>query len=74
MEIARAKSNSIERLSAINALAKMLPACSTMKWDETIYGNLCDTLTEIIEKIPIYTLHCLPDDEAALLCQKTIAP
>ena len=74
VEIARAKSNSIERLSAINALAKMLPACSTMKWDETIYGNLCDTLTEIIEKIPIYTLHCLPDDEAALLCQKTIAP
>ena len=74
VEIARAKSNSIERLGAVNALAKLLPACSTMSWDKEVYGNLCDTLAEIIEKIPIYTMHCLPDDEAAIICQTTIAP
>lgn len=44
-----------------------------MKWDEQIYSNLCDALTMIIETTPIYTMHCLPDKEAAELCHHTIA-
>lgn len=70
--IARADSNSIERLSPVQAFAVMLPACSSMKWDSAIYNNACDTITRIIETTPVYTLHCLPDAEAAILCHKTI--
>ena len=71
--IDRAPANSIERLSTVMAFASLLPACSSMKWDHAIYDNLCNTVTRIIERVPIYTLHCLPDEEAALLCNKTIA-
>lgn len=74
VQIARAPANSIERLGPVQALATLLPACSSMKWDNTIYNNLCDTLTIIISTTPIYTLHCLPDEAAARLCQTTIAP
>lgn len=74
VQIARASANSIERLGPVQALATLLPACSSMKWDSTIYNNLCDTLTIIISTTPIYTLHCLPDEAAAKLCQTTIAP
>lgn len=74
VQIDRAQANSIERLKSVQALAALLPACSSMKWDTTIYNNLCDALTTIISKTPIYTLHCLPDKASAQLCQTTIAP
>jgi hypothetical protein len=71
--IDRAPANSIERLSPVQAFASLLPACSSMKWDSIIYNNLCDAITRLIETVPVYTLHCLPDEEAALLCHKTIS-
>ena len=43
-----------------------------MKWDTTIYNSLCDTLTRIIGTTPIYTLHCLPDEEAARICHAEV--
>ena len=70
--IERAETNTIERLRGAQAFAALLPACSSMKWDKDIYGNTCDTVARIIETTPIFTLHCLPDAEAALLCHKTI--
>lgn len=71
--IDRAPANSIERLAPVQAFASLLPACSSMKWDTVIYNNLCDAITRLIETVPVYTLHCLPDEEAALLCHKTIS-
>ena len=44
-----------------------------MKWDEDIYNRICDTVSLIVESTGIYTLHCLPDREAAELCNATIA-
>ena len=70
--IERAPQNSIERLSPIEAFASLLPACSSMKWDEGTYRRLCDAITRIIETTPIYTLHCLPDEEAARLSYSTL--
>lgn len=70
--IERDKANSIERLSPARALASLLTTCSTMRWDSGIYGRMCDMLGDIISKVPVYTLHCLPDEDAALLCHHTI--
>lgn len=73
VDISRGATNKILKLSAVPAFAKMLPACSTMKWDVTIYNNICNTITKIIESVPIYSLSCLPDKEAAELCHHTIS-
>ena len=70
--IDRAPQNSIERLKPVNAFASLLPACSSMKWDTSIYRNLGDAVTRIIETTPIYTLHCRPDEEAARLSCATL--
>lgn len=70
--IDRAPQNSIERLAPIQAFASLLPACSSMKWDPAIYRNLCDAVTRVIETTPVYTLHCLPDEEAARLSYATL--
>lgn len=71
--IDRAKQNSIEKLTPVDAFASFLPSCSSMKWDKIIYDNVCDTVTKVIESTDIYILHCLPNKEAAILCNKTIA-
>ena len=73
VRIERAPKNGIERLAPVQAFASLLPACSSMKWDSTVYRNLCDTVTRIIETTPIYTLYCLPDEEAAQLCHRTVS-
>lgn len=71
--IDRAPENSIEKLSPIDAFASFLPGCSSMKWDSEIYNAICDTITKVIETTGIYTLHCLPNEEAAQICYKAIS-
>lgn len=71
--IDRAKENSVERLQPVEAFASFLPSCSSMKWDRNIYNAICDTITKVVETTGIYTLHCLPDKEAALICHEAIA-
>ncbi|MCR5078268.1 MAG: hypothetical protein K6A82_09560 [Prevotella sp.] len=71
--IDRATENSIEQLPPIEAFASLLPSCSSMKWDSTIYNAICDTITKVIETTRLYTLHCLPNKEAAEICQRAIA-
>ena len=70
--IERAPKNSIERLPVVKAFASVLPSCSTMMWDKSIYDHVCNAVTRIIETTPVYTLHCLPDAEAAQICHQTI--
>lgn len=72
-KIDRALKNSVEKNSPVEAFANLLPACSTMKWDNIIFDNICSCITKIIETSNIYTLHCLPDKEAAIICNQTIA-
>lgn len=71
--IERANKNVIEKLKPTEALASILPCCSTMKWDKNIYNAICNNVIKIIEKINVYTLHCLPDKNAATVCHNQIS-
>lgn len=69
-QIKRAESNYIEPLKPLEAFTTLLCACSTMKWDETIYRNCYKTVSRIVERITMFNLHCLPDGESALVAKK----
>ena len=71
--IDRAKENSIDKVGVVEAFASLLPSVSSMKWDKTIFDHICNTLTKIIETTGIYTLHCRPDKESAIICNKAIS-
>lgn len=71
-KIDRANDNSIETLSPVFAASVLLPALSTMRWDERIFDNTCKFMASLIERVDTYILHCLPNKEAAMLCHKTI--
>jgi hypothetical protein len=44
-----------------------------MKWDKDIFNAICDTVTKVVERVGIYTLHCLPNEEAARVCHQAVA-
>lgn len=71
--IDRATQNSVDKLNPIEAFASLLPSCSSMKWDKDIFNSICNTISRVIETTNIYTVHCLPNKEAALLCHQIIA-
>lgn len=70
--IDRSSCNSIERLGPVEAFASMLPSVSSMKWDIRLYRNVYGTITRILEHVPVYTLHCLPDRNSAEVCHECI--
>lgn len=70
--IARDEKNYVEKLVPLEAFASVLPSVSAMKWDTEIYELICDTVKKIVETTDIYILHCLPNREAAEICNKTI--
>lgn len=70
--IERSSVNNIIRMDNLHAFAALLPACSSMKCDETLHGMMCDILSMVIDHTRVYTMYCLPDNEAALVCSKEI--
>ncbi len=64
--------NSIRRLPAVSAYAELLVSMSSMKWDRRVYMGVNDTIIELLSKVSVYELGCLPNGEAALLCYETI--
>ena len=64
--------NRITPLTGIKAYAALLPSCSCMKWDHIMAEAIHSTITKVISMIPIYSLDCLPNQEAALICFKEL--
>ena len=71
--IERSSENHVERLKPIEALASLLPSCSTMKWDSDIFNAICGSVTKLVETVNIFTLHCLPNKESAIICHREIS-
>lgn len=69
----QAPCNSISRQNVAHAFATLLPSCSCLKQDQSIYNGVTQTMCDIIEQTPIYRLDCLPDRAAAELCYRTTA-
>lgn len=72
VKLRQAPENKIEKLKPVQGFATVLSSCSVMKWDERIYNGICDTISEISMKVPVYKLDCLPDVAAAQLSYNTV--
>ena len=71
--IDRDSKNWVEKLSPIEAFTSILASVSSLKWDVREYRNICDTVTKVVECTNAYILHCLPNREAAEVCNAAIA-
>lgn len=59
------KENRIHKESIPVAFGILLNSCSTLKFDKKIHMSICGTASKVLERIPVYTLSCRPDKEAA---------
>lgn len=71
--LSQAPYNKITRLGGLQAYAALVPSISGKRWDARIADGLHETENELTSSVPIWHLECLPDEEAARLCQTTIS-
>ncbi len=72
VKLQQAPLNQIKTLSLLQAYAVVLPACSSMRWEEEIASGVHRTVEKLIGRVPCYRLDCLPDKAAADLSASTI--
>ena len=72
VRLVQAPKNIFKHRSSKEALIALLPSCSALRWDSNLYATLVDSLIEIINEIQIGELHCLPNTEAAVICNKEL--
>lgn len=70
--LSQAPYNKIVRLQGIAAYMTLVSSVSGMRWDERIADGLHRTENTLAQTVATWHLECLPDQEAATLCQTTI--
>jgi hypothetical protein len=74
LRLEQAPYNEIRKLPPVHAFACVLSSCSTMVWDHVSYNKICDTVTKVISRIPVFYLKNLPNNEAAQMSHASLCP
>lgn len=72
--IEQSKQNSIRREGIPSAFGILLGSCSTMKFDKRVHILVCGTISRLLEKLPVHTLQCRPDEDAAKTSSAALIP
>ena len=73
VRLSQAPYNEIKKLKVMQAYAALHPSCPPdFAYDEKLYDCISQILNDILVKVPVYHLACLPNAEAAHLSCKTI--
>lgn len=64
--------NIITRNSLVEAYAAIYPSCSGFRAIDSIADGMHETIEKVVLDIPCFTLDCLPDEAAAVLCHDTV--
>lgn len=72
VRLQQAPFNRIERLSTIQAYASLMASASSFRPMKQLSDGWHRTLEGLVSTLPCYTLECLPDQEAAELCYRTV--
>lgn len=74
VKLLQAPYNKMHTLRLPEAYAYILSSSSGLKIIPEIMDVLFDTISRLIQTIPVYGMECLPDHDAARLCADTITP
>ena len=73
VRLSQAPHNSIRRLRGARAVGALLPSLPpAFAYDDRLENLMLDTLSAIVNAVPVYHLECRPDAEAARLVHDTI--
>ena len=68
VRIVRAPENRLEKLSVVEAYASVYSSCSGFKADRAMGDGLHNAISAAVQGAPSFTMHCLPDEDAARVC------
>ena len=54
------------------AFREIYSQCIVHAWDRCYVDRLCDLIWEVLDRVPVYVLTCLPEISAALLTENTV--
>lgn len=72
IRISRAPYNKARRLSVIESYASLMTSFSGMTWERDLADGRDRTIQGIIRSVPCWVMECLPDEEAAVVCSKSV--
>ena len=73
VKLKQAPHNEIRRMKPVEAYVALAMSISGMRWKKQMGDGLHQTENLLTATVPVWHLSCLPDQEAAELCCKTIA-
>jgi hypothetical protein len=73
IRLSQAPYNKIQQLNPLRAYASLMPACSCMRWDRKSTDALHSTVEKVITRVRGWHLECLPDADAAHVCNTAVA-
>lgn len=72
VKLKQAPANSIRRMANIEAYVALAMSISGMRWKSKMGDGIHQTENQLTATVPVWHLSCLPDQNAAELCHKTI--
>lgn len=72
IRISQAPYNKARRLSPIESYASLMTSCSGMTWEKMLADGRDRTIQAIIADVPCWVMECLPDEDAAKVCEKAV--
>ena len=66
------KENKIRRLKSIEAFKYLYSEMMVNTWNEEFINGISDMIMDLISKVPIYMMECLPDESAVNLLKKEL--
>jgi len=72
VRLKQADHNRISIQNGVHALVGVLPSCTAIRWNKVLFNEMTNTVQEILQKVQVAELECLPNKEAALLCYNEI--
>ena len=73
VKLKQAPFNEIRRMKAVEAYVTLAMSISGMRWNTKMGDGLHHTENLLTATVPVWHLSCLPDQNAAELCQSTVA-
>ena len=72
VRLSQAPYNKIQELVPLRSYASLMPACSCMRWDRRSTDALHSTVEKVIKQVKGWHLECLPDADAAFVCNSAV--
>lgn len=72
VRLEQAPYNKFTKQENMHSLIAVLPSCTAIRWNKTLFQAMTDTLSQIVGKVTVGQLECLPDAQAAYVSSTAV--